>query len=46
METIAKELQAGDNNVSVSTSNLPNGNYIVQVASTNQIVSVKMVVAH
>lgn len=46
METIAKELQAGDNTVSVSTSNLPNGNYIVQVASTNQIVSVKMAVAH
>lgn len=46
METIAKELQAGDNNIAVSTSNLPNGNYIVQVASTNQIVSVKMAVAH
>lgn len=46
METIVKELQAGDNNVSVSTSNLPNGNYIVQVASTNQIVSVKLAVAH
>lgn len=46
METIAKELQAGDNNIAVSTSNLPNGNYIVQVASTNQIVSVKLAVAH
>jgi hypothetical protein len=46
LETITKELQAGDNNVAVSTSNLPNGNYIVQVASTNQIVSVKMAVAH
>lgn len=46
METIAKELQAGDNSVSVSTSGLPNGNYIVQVASSNQIISVKMAVAH
>lgn len=46
METISKELQAGDNTVSVGTSGLPNGNYIVQVASSNQIVSVKMAVAH
>lgn len=46
METITRELQSGDNKIGVSTSNLPNGNYVVQVASSNQIISIKLVVAH
>lgn len=46
MESTIKELQAGENNISISTASLTNGNYVVQVASTNQVVSVKMVVAH
>lgn len=46
METIAQELQAGDNKVGISTNTLPNGNYMVQVASSNQIISIKLVVAH
>lgn len=46
METIARDLKSGDNQVSINTSSLPNGNYVVRVASENQTVSVKMVIAH
>lgn len=46
LETLAQELQSGDNKVNLNTSSLPNGNYVVQVASSNQIISIKLVVAH
>ncbi|GAA4457379.1 choice-of-anchor D domain-containing protein [Rurimicrobium arvi] len=46
METVSRDLNAGDNQVHINTSTLPNGNYIVRVASANQTVSVKMVIAH
>jgi hypothetical protein len=44
--TIAQDLQTGENKISLNTSSLPNGNYVVQIASSNQIVSVKMAIAH
>jgi hypothetical protein len=46
LETLAQELQSGDNKINLNTSGLPNGNYVVQVASSNQIISIKLVVAH
>lgn len=46
METISRDLNAGENQVHINISSLPNGNYIVKVASENQIVSVNMVIAH
>lgn len=46
METIARELNAGDNQVHLNTAALPNGQYIVKVASGNQTVSVRMTIAH
>jgi hypothetical protein len=45
-ETLAQDLQAGDNKIHLNTSALPNGNYVVQVASENQMISVKLGVAH
>lgn len=46
METVARELNAGDNQIHLNTSALPNGQYIVKVASGNQTVSIRMTIAH
>lgn len=46
METIAQNLQSGENKIGLNTSSLPNGSYIVEVASSNQTISIKMVIAH
>lgn len=45
-QPIKTDLKAGDQTIVVNTSNLPNGNYMVQVSSTNQSIKIKMAVAH
>ncbi|MDI9319636.1 MAG: choice-of-anchor D domain-containing protein [Phycisphaerales bacterium] len=46
METIAQNFQSGENKIGLNTSSLPNGSYIVEVASSNQTISIKMLIAH
>lgn len=46
MEPIRKNLGAGDQKIVINTSNLPNGNYLVQIASSTQTMKMQLGVAH
>lgn len=45
IENIIQNCKAGENLIHIITSSLASGNYIVQLTSTNQIVSLKMSIA-
>lgn len=45
IENIIQNCKAGENLIHINTSSLASGNYIVQLTSTNQIVSLKMSIA-